>query len=734
MTELLLTLVLLPPLLASAAIAANLLTGETHLSWRQVQRIAVASLTISAAAALVLFLNVLADPTPREVTAYTWFTAGNLSVEVGFLVDSLSALMTLMVAGFSVLIAIFSINYMHKDPGFSRYFAAMTLFVFAMLLLVLGNNFILLFVGWESVGLCSYLLIGHYYNRKSAASAGTKAFVMNRVGDAGFLAGIFLIILNFGTVKYTEVFARLAEIDTATATAIALCLLAGAIGKSAQFPLGTWLARAMEGPTPSSALIHAATMVTAGIYMIVRAHELFDMAPAAQAAVTIVGALTAIYGGLHGMTNTDIKGILASSTVTQLGLMFVACGLGAYPVAVFHLVAHAFLKTFLFLTAPSILHYFHTFPDPRASDKITAPVPIMFWFILIGSIGLIGSAFGITTFGDGAGLQPSYYLLAGMLLMAAFVTLRHAMSATMRIFGDHGHDHSHDHDHHDHDHKQGHASIALLLVPVALIAIGVLLALTIGLLPGGVPSTWFHQILEPVVTISPLGDSGSILSWAVVLVLGALLLSAWAASIHTERFAPELPGTGLLNTRTLYVAAQRRFWLDDLYHKVIVGRSVRLGKRLEAIDRDVIDRVTGTQADPLRSADADSDWEQGFLAARAAGLDDVLGQGSDERAGLLARLHELNARSTDEAVTLDSTPKAAIDQGAGLFGGTVSVAGRISSWVERTIFDRLHGGVARTGGNLGEAFYQIEDFLGRPAVLVATCIVVVVGVLLGMIL
>jgi len=325
--------------------------------------------------------------------------------------------MTLMVTGFSFLIGVFSINYMHKDPSFSRYFAAMMLFVFAMLVLVLGDNFILLFVGWESVGLCSYLLIGHYYNRKSAASAGTKAFVMNRVGDAGFLAGIFLIIQNFGTVKYTEVFARLTEIDSGTATAIALCLLAGAIGKSAQFPLGTWLARAMEGPTPSSALIHAATMVTAGIYMIVRSHELYDMAPVALAVVTIVGALTAVYGGLNG---------------------------------------HAFLKTFLFLTAPSILHYFHTFPDPTARGNRTAPVPIMFWFVLIGSIGLIGSGFGLTV----------------------FTTLRHAISATQRVFGGHGHDHDHhghDHAHHDHDHSHK-KSPAPILVPVIFIAIGTAIA------------------------------------------------------------------------------------------------------------------------------------------------------------------------------------------------------------------------------------------------------------------
>ena len=201
MFEFILYVVLLAPLLASVVIGLNLLAGETVLDWRKIQRTAISALAVSTVGALLLFIQILIDPSPREVTAYTWFTAGELTVEVGFLVDSLSALMTLMVTAFSFLIGVFSINYMHKDPSFSRYFAALMLFVFAMLVLVLGNNFILLFVGWESVGLCSYLLIGHYYGRKSAASAGTKAFVMNRVGDAGFLAGIFLIIQNFGTVK-----------------------------------------------------------------------------------------------------------------------------------------------------------------------------------------------------------------------------------------------------------------------------------------------------------------------------------------------------------------------------------------------------------------------------------------------------------------------------------------------------------------------------------------------------
>lgn len=745
MFDLILYATLLLPLAAAALIALNLLGGEKMMDYRQVQNTALTALFVSMAGAAFLFGSILMDPTPRNVAGYNWFTLGETKVQVGFLVDSLSALMAIMITGFSFLIGVFSKNYMHNDDSFSRYFAAIMLFVFAMLVLVLGDNFILLFVGWESVGLCSYLLIGHFYQRQSAAAAGTKAFVMNRVGDAGFLAGIFLIMLNFQSVQYTEVFSRLGEISPSMATAIALCLLCGAIGKSAQFPLGTWLARAMEGPTPSSALIHAATMVTAGIYMLVRSHELYDMAPIALAVVTIVGAITAIMGALNGMTNTDIKGILASSTVTQIGLMFVACGLGAYPVAVFHLVAHAFLKTFLFLTAPSILDYFHSHPDPNARKGASAsPVPIMFWFVLIGSIGLIASGFGINAFGGDAGLQPSYYLLIGIFLLGLFATLRHAVSATQRIFAEHGHSHahseecSHDHDH-DHNHANGHAydrgaksqsSTAPVMVPVLFILSGALAAALIGLLPGGTPNSWFEAFLSPVVSVSALGDSGTVMSWAVITILGLLMLTAWAASVYTERFEEEVPGQGLLNTRGLYVAAQKRFWLDDFYHKFVVRKSVQLGESFGRFDRDAIDAATGSPKPEVGVRAVNSAWEANVLAAKAGGLDDILGNRSDSEISLLSRL-EVMASGTEGAAVKPTGASEPNLTRVGVLGGVVSIAARVTGWIETNIFDRLHGGAARAGGSMGGVFYRIEELLGRPVVLAITMIVVIGGVIVG---
>ena len=749
------------PLIAAAANAVNLVAGDRLWTWRTVQRLTCSALFASFAGAVWVFVQILGDPSPREIIVYQWFTTGALSVDIGFLIDSLSAIMMLVVTGFSFLIAVFSINYMHNDASFTRYFSAMALFVFAMLVLVMGNNFVMLFLGWEAVGLCSYLLIGHYYQRQSAARAGTKAFVMNRVGDAGFLVGIFLIATSFGSVAYTDVFANLSKIDAGTATAICLCLLTGAIGKSAQLPLGTWLAKAMEGPTPSSALIHAATMVTAGVYMITRSHSLYDMAPIALAVVTIVGAVTAAYGATVGKTIADIKGILAASTTTQLGLMFVACGLGAYPVAIFHLVAHAFLKTFLFLTAPSILHHFHTFPDANEVDRRSGPVPVVYWLVLVGCIGLIAYPFGLGLFegAAGGGLAPSFYVLTAVGAMAVFTTLFYAVSATKRIFGDHGHDHGDDH---GHDHGHAHHARVPIAVPVlsvaAIIAIGVLL----GLLPGGLGDTWFSALLAPVVSIEQTGASQSGLGFAVVAAMGLLMLSGWTAAIFMDRWQPELPGVRMLPARRLYVAAARRFWLDDFYHLVIVAGAVRLGAVLDRFDTRIIDRVVGAPAAASRVKTDSSIWEARFLAARSGGLAGIFGAPADPATagaggatdGLLPWLATTSARSTGQAdakiaatgtgmvgaITAYASGTSAlferdvISQGQGLIGWATGGAAMISGWVEHNIFDvGITSGVSRTGGAMGTGLYEFEEFLGRPLVIGTLVLFATLGLLWGIV-
>ena len=298
---------------------------------------------------------------------YTWIASGPFKVSVAFLIDPLSLIMLLVVSGVSTLIHIYSIGYMHDDEGFYRYFTYLNLFVFAMLILVSANNFLLMFVGWEGVGLCSYLLIGFWYEKQSASDAGKKAFVVNRIGDFGFLLGIFLIFWTFGSVNFTEVFPLAAKypVGSGVLTAITLCLFLGATGKSAQLPLYTWLPDAMEGPTPVSALIHAATMVTAGVYMVARCSTLFVLAPISMTVVAVVGALTAIFAATIGMAQFDIKRVLAYSTVSQLGYMFLACGVGAFTAGIFHLMTHAFFKALLFLGSGSVIHGMHGEQDMR---------------------------------------------------------------------------------------------------------------------------------------------------------------------------------------------------------------------------------------------------------------------------------------------------------------------------------------------------------------------------------
>ena len=786
------------PLFAAVANGINLVAGERFWGWRKVQSLTWMTLLASFLGSIWVFAQILADPTPREVIVYQWLAAGTMTVDMGFLIDALSGIMMLVVTGFSFLIAMFSINYMHNDRSFSRYFSALSLFVFAMLVLVMGNNYIMLFLGWESVGLCSYLLIGHYYERKSAARAGTKAFVMNRVGDAGFLVGIFLIATNFNSVAYTEVFANLDKIDSFTATLIGLCLLTGAIGKSAQLPLGTWLAKAMEGPTPSSALIHAATMVTAGVYMITRSHGIYDMAPIALAVVTIVGALTAAYGATVGKTISDIKGILAASTTTQLGLMFVACGLGAYPVAIFHLVAHAFLKTFLFLTAPSILQYFHTFPDATAVERRPAPVPVVFWLILVGSIGLIAYPFGSGVFGLGgsSGLSASVYVLAAAGLMAAFTTLYYAVSATRRIFGgdEHAHASSHGSDAHQpleqdtaHDHDHQNAAVkpfggAPVAIPVIALGGALAAGLFFGILPGGLMNSWFAGFLAPVVSLSETAASQSSLSFLVVAAIGLLMISAWVAALFMDRFRAEVPGLGLIRARGVYAAAMRRFWLDDLYHLVIVGGAVRLGQQLDRFDARIIDRIVGAPVTASRIGSASATWEARFLAARADGISGALGTltkagtgsgllpwlstASAQRSGYAepARLTEnigvagtLTAYASQSSALFEKDviaqgqgligiatnfasrssalfEKDVIAQGQGLIGIATDGAAAVSGWVEHNIFDvGVNQGVSQTGGALGAILYEIEELLGRPLVVGTLVLIAISGLLWGVV-
>jgi NADH-quinone oxidoreductase subunit L len=351
------------------------------------------SVLVSCILSIIAFNALGSEQTALTYTAFDWITAGNFSVSFSFLVDPLSALMMLIITGVGFLIHVYSTGYMHDDDGFNRFFAYLNLFIFFMLLLVMGSNYLLMFVGWEGVGLCSYLLIGFWFKNTEYNNAAKKAFIMNRIGDLGLILGVILIFINFGSIAYADVFAKAASFTPGSndmITWIAILLFIGAIGKSAQLPLYTWLPDAMAGPTPVSALIHAATMVTAGIYMIARNNLLYSLSPLALEIVTIVGLATALFAATIAIAQNDIKKVLAYSTVSQLGLMFVAMGLGAYATGMFHMMTHAFFKALLFLGAGSVIHGMSGEQDLRMMGGLRKYLPVTFFTFLIGTLAISG--------------------------------------------------------------------------------------------------------------------------------------------------------------------------------------------------------------------------------------------------------------------------------------------------------------------------------------------------------
>ena len=368
----------------------------TKFNEKTVGIIGSSAIGLSFLVSLSLFSGLLDLPEQSRIFEYdlfTWIAAGSFSVKVGFQIDPLSMVMLLVVTGVSTIIHVYSIGYMHGDKGIARYFTYLNLFVFSMLLLIMANNFLLMFVGWEGVGLCSYLLIGFWYENKDYAYAGRKAFVVNRIGDFGFLLAVFLIFVTFGTLDFTEVFSQAASnfsVGNDTMTAIALLLFVGAVGKSAQIPLYVWLPDAMAGPTPVSALIHAATMVTAGVYMIARTNVIYTLSPIAMGVVAVVGALTAIFAATIGITQFDIKRVLAYSTVSQLGYMILGVGVGAFSAGIFHLMTHAFFKALLFLGAGSVMHAMSNNTDMRMMGGLKKHMPITFWTMFLATLAIAG--------------------------------------------------------------------------------------------------------------------------------------------------------------------------------------------------------------------------------------------------------------------------------------------------------------------------------------------------------
>ncbi|MDZ4201586.1 MAG: NADH-quinone oxidoreductase subunit L [Gallionella sp.] len=483
-------LVPLAPLLG--AIAAGLFGKWLGRTWSH--RITIALVGVSFAASVAVFNDVLAGNTFNGAV-YTWLTSGDTSFQVGFLIDRLTVTMMLVVTFVSLMVHIYTIGYMEEDPGYQRFFSYISLFTFSMLMLVMSNNFMQLFFGWEAVGLVSYLLIGFWYKKDTAIYANLKAFLVNRVGDFGFLLGIALVLMVFGTLDYAAVFANAASHANDTApipgvswnlmTAICILLFIGAMGKSAQFPLHVWLPDSMEGPTPISALIHAATMVTAGIFMVARMSPLFELSETALSFVMVIGAITALFMGFLGIIQNDIKRVVAYSTLSQLGYMTVALGASAYSVAIFHLMTHAFFKALLFLAAGSVIIAMHHNQDIRYMGGLRKYMPITWITSLIGSLALIGTPF-FSGFYSKESIIEAVHLsqLPGSgfayfaVVAGVFVTAFYSFRMYFLVF--HGkerydeapHDgHHDDHGHGDHHGAKPHETSWVVTLPLILLAI-----------------------------------------------------------------------------------------------------------------------------------------------------------------------------------------------------------------------------------------------------------------------
>ncbi|MBU4449013.1 MAG: NADH-quinone oxidoreductase subunit L, partial [Proteobacteria bacterium] len=557
------------PLFPLIGFLINGLVGKS-LPKSVVGTIGSAAVGLSFLVTVAIFLEFLKLPEgihAVEKVVYTWIASGPFTASVAFLIDPLSLIMLLVVSGVSTLIHIYSIGYMHDDEGFYRYFAYLNLFVFAMLILVSANNFLMMFVGWEGVGLCSYLLIGFWYEKQSASDAGKKAFVVNRIGDFGFLLGIFLIFWTFGSVNFTEVFPLAAKypVGSGVITAITLFLFLGAIGKSAQLPLYTWLPDAMEGPTPVSALIHAATMVTAGVFMVARCSTLFVLAPISLTVVAAVGALTAIFAATIGMTQFDIKRVLAYSTVSQLGYMFLACGVGAFTSGIFHLMTHAFFKALLFLGSGSVIHGLHGEQDMRKMGNLKKHMPITYWTFLLATLAIAGIFPFAGFFSKDEilfhSLVSGHYVFWGIATVAALITAFYMFRAVFMTFcGESRVD----------PHVHPHESPPLMTIPLMTLA-G--LSVVGGLV--GFPvikgANKFKEFLAPSIT--PLVHEVHAPAWfEITMMMFAMAVAGagiyMAYKMYLKR--PDLPEKITAKIPFIYNLVYNKYYVDELYDATVV--------------------------------------------------------------------------------------------------------------------------------------------------------------------
>jgi NADH-quinone oxidoreductase subunit L len=558
--------------------------------------VAVPAVLGSLILSFVAFGSVLSGE-PHDLTFYTWAVSGTFQASIGIHIDPLTAVMLLLVTIVSSLVHIYTIGYMRGDAGYARFFAYIGLFTFSMLMLVMASNLLQLYIFWEAVGLCSYLLIAHWYERPSAAAAATKAFLVNRVGDFGFALGIFLIFTLVGSLDYATVFAELPKhadqvisiggFGLNAVTLIALLLFTGAVGKSAQFPLHVWLPDAMEGPTPISALIHAATMVTAGVFMIARLMPIFALSPVAMGVVASVGAGTALFAATIALTQNDIKRIVAYSTVSQLGYMVMACGLGASVAGIFHLLTHGAFKALLFLCCGSVIHALSGEQDLRKMGGLKSHLPVTYRTFYIGALALAGIPPLAGFFSKDEILYRAFLsggagvLFWGVGVVTAFLTAFYSFRLIYAVF--HGPSRVD-----PNAMKHLHESPAVMTVPLIVLAA---LSVTVGWVGLPVPG-WngIESFLGPVLSPGEAPDSGSGPLVSLMLVSVMMALAGWMTARYFYVTRPELPGRLAARAGALYRLSFNKWYIDEIYDRLFVRPTMRIADRLwRGVDVRTID-------------------------------------------------------------------------------------------------------------------------------------------------
>jgi len=619
------TIVLLP--LAGALIAG--LFGRI-IGDRPSEIITTSLLFLAAVLSWIVFVQVAFGHETHTVQLLRWITSGELDVSWKLKIDTLTAVMLVVVTTVSSLVHLYSIGYMHEDDSRSRFFAYLSLFTFAMLTLVTSDNLIQMFFGWEGVGLASYLLIGFWYKKPAANAAAIKAFVVNRVGDFGFALGIFGLFFVFRTVNFDAIFAAVpgvagktflfAGYDVDILTTLSLLLFMGAMGKSAQFLLHTWLPDAMEGPTPVSALIHAATMVTAGVFMVARLSPIFELAPHALAFVTLIGAITAFFAATVALVQNDIKRVVAYSTCSQLGYMFVACGVGAYGAGIFHLFTHAFFKALLFLGSGSVIHAMHHEQDMRAMGGLRKKIPWTFAAMVIGTLSITGVGIPHLTgfsgfYSKDAIIEAAYaantpnnyafWLLVIGALMTAFYSWRLIF---MTFYGDTRADH------HTYDHA--HESPATMMVPLAVLSLGAVVAgvAFVSYFIGHGEKAFWGAALFRSDTNHILHEMHEVPEWVGYSSFIAMLIGFGIAWLYYIR-APWLPAATARAFKPLYLFLLNKWYFDELYNAIFVRPAFAIGRFLwKGGDGAVIDgAIDGTAAGVGRVTERVVKLQTGYL-------------------------------------------------------------------------------------------------------------------------